>query len=69
MADLKSYSIVTMAYWGFTITDGALRMLVLLNFHAMGYSPLELAYLFLLYEAMGILTNFIGGWVGGNGSV
>lgn len=64
MADLKSYSIVTMAYWGFTITDGALRMLVLLNFHAMGYSPLELAYLFLLYEAMGILTNFIGGWVG-----
>lgn len=64
MAELRSYAIVTMAYWGFTITDGALRMLVLLNFHAMGYSPLELAYLFLLYEAMGVMTNFVGGWVG-----
>lgn len=64
MAGVRSYAIVTMAYWGFTITDGALRMLVLLNFHAMGYSPLELAYLFLLYEAMGIVTNFVGGWIG-----
>ncbi|MCC3862496.1 organoarsenical effux MFS transporter ArsJ [Pseudemcibacter aquimaris] len=64
MADGKSYAIVTMAYWGFTITDGALRMLVLLNFHAMGYQPLELAFLFLLYEAMGIMTNFVGGWIG-----
>lgn len=64
MADIRSYAIVTMAYWGFTITDGALRMLVLLNFHAMGYQPLELAFLFLLYEAMGIMTNFVGGWIG-----
>lgn len=64
MADVRSYAIVTMAYWGFTITDGALRMLVLLNFHAMGYEPLELAFLFLLYEAMGIMTNFVGGWIG-----
>jgi len=64
MADLKNYSIVTASYWGFTITDGALRMLVLLHFHALGYAPLDLAFLFLLYEAMGILTNFFGGWIG-----
>ncbi|MBT6031054.1 MAG: organoarsenical effux MFS transporter ArsJ [Kordiimonadaceae bacterium] len=64
MTDIKSYSIVTSAYWGFTITDGALRMLVLLNFYAMGYGALDLAFLFLLYEAMGILTNFYGGWIG-----
>ncbi|MDG1708053.1 MAG: organoarsenical effux MFS transporter ArsJ [Emcibacteraceae bacterium] len=64
MADIRSYSIVTCAYWGFTITDGALRMLVLLHFHGLGYQPLELAFLFLLYEAMGILTNFFGGWIG-----
>ncbi|MFD2206684.1 organoarsenical effux MFS transporter ArsJ [Kiloniella antarctica] len=63
MSDLRSYSAVTAAYWGFTLTDGALRMLVLLHFHRLGFSPLDLAYLFLLYEAMGIVTNFIGGWI------
>ncbi len=64
MTDLRSYSVVTAAYWGFTITDGALRMLVLLHFHTLGYKPLDLAFLFLLYEAMGVLTNFFGGWIG-----
>ncbi|MEH6632476.1 MAG: organoarsenical effux MFS transporter ArsJ [Halopseudomonas aestusnigri] len=63
MVDLRSYMAVTAAYWGFTLTDGALRMLVLLHFHQLGFSPLDLAYLFLLYEAMGIATNFVGGWV------
>ncbi|WP_419903944.1 organoarsenical effux MFS transporter ArsJ [Kiloniella sp.] len=63
MSDLRSYSAVTAAYWGFTLTDGALRMLVLLHFHRLGFTPLDLAYLFLLYEAMGILTNFVGGWI------
>ncbi len=64
MNDVKSYAAVTGAYWGFTLTDGALRMLVLLHFHTLGFSPLDLAFLFLLYEAMGVLTNFIGGWIG-----
>ncbi|MBE7637749.1 organoarsenical effux MFS transporter ArsJ [Sneathiella sp. P13V-1] len=64
MADVKNYAAVTAAYWAFTLTDGALRMLVLLHFHHIGYSPLDLAFLFLLYEAMGILTNFFGGWIG-----
>ncbi len=62
--DTKNYAVVTAAYWGFTLTDGALRMLVLLHFHGLGYSPLDLAFLFLLYEVMGIVTNFVGGWVG-----
>ena len=56
--------VVTASYWGFTLTDGALRMLVLLYFHTLGYSPLQLASLFLLYELMGIITNLVGGWVG-----
>jgi MFS family permease len=55
---------VTLAYWGFTITDGALRMLVLLYFYEIGYSPLEVAMLFLFYEIFGIITNFLGGWIG-----
>ena len=59
-----SYSIVTLSYWGFTLTDGALRMLVLLHFHQLGYSPLSLAFLFLLYEFFGVITNLLGGWIG-----
>ena len=64
MTELRNYAIVTVAYWGFTLTDGALRMLVLLHFHGLGFTPLDLAILFLLYEAMGILTNLLGGWLG-----
>ena len=64
MNDIKSYTAVTGAYWGFTLTDGALRMLVLLHFHSLGFSPVDLAFLFLLYEATGVLTNFFGGWIG-----
>lgn len=62
--DIKSYALVTAAYWGFTLTDGALRMLVLLYFNRLGYSPLEVALLFVLYEFFGIVTNLIGGWIG-----
>ncbi len=63
-ANLKNYILVTLAYWGFTITDGALRMLVLLYFYEIGYSPLQVAFLFLFYEIFGIVTNFLGGWIG-----
>ena len=62
--NIRSYSIVTASYWGFTLTDGALRMLVLLHFHELGYSPVSLAFLFLLYEFCGVLTNLLGGWIG-----
>lgn len=61
---LRNYAIVTAAYWGFTLTDGALRMLVLLHFHVLGYTPLEIATLFLFYEVFGVVTNFLGGWIG-----
>lgn len=60
---MRSYAIVTAAYWGFTLSDGALRMLVLLHFFRLGYSPFTLAFLFLLYEAAGIAANLIGGWL------
>lgn len=59
----RHYAIVTAAYWGFTLSDGALRMLVLFHFYRLGYSPFTLAFLFLLYEAAGIVTNLIGGWL------
>ncbi len=63
-ANLRNYILVTAAYWGFTITDGALRMLVLLYFHTIGYTPLQIALLFLFYEIFGVITNFFGGWIG-----
>ncbi|MGF1519025.1 MAG: organoarsenical effux MFS transporter ArsJ [Nodosilinea sp.] len=61
---LRNYAIITAAYWGFTITDGALRMMVLLHFHVLGYTPFEIAMLFLFYEVFGVVTNFLGGWIG-----
>lgn len=61
----RHYAIVTAAYWAFTLTDGALRMLVLLHFHQLGYAPVTLAFLFLLYEFFGIVTNMLGGWLAG----
>lgn len=60
----KQYLIITFNYWMFTLTDSALRMLVLLYFHKLGYSPFELASLFILYEIFGMLTNLFGGWLG-----
>ena len=62
--NLRNYVLVTAGYWAFTLTDGALRMLVLLYFNELGYSPVSIAFLFLGYELMGVLTNLIGGWVG-----
>jgi predicted MFS family arabinose efflux permease len=63
-SDLRNYLVVTAGYWAFTITDGAIRMLVVLYFHLLGYSPLEVAMLFLFYEFFGIVTNLTGGWLG-----
>ncbi|MEO1001051.1 MAG: organoarsenical effux MFS transporter ArsJ [Pseudomonadota bacterium] len=60
---LGAYIAVTAAYWAFMLTDGALRMLVLLHFHTLGFSPIQLAYLFLLYEFMGVVTNLSAGWI------
>lgn len=61
---VKQYMLVTFNYWNFTITDGALRMLVVLYFHQLGYSALEVASLFLFYEFFGVVTNLVGGWLG-----
>lgn len=61
---VRQYMLVTFNYWNFTITDGALRMLVVLYFHSLGYSTLEIASLFLFYEFFGVVTNLIGGWLG-----
>ncbi len=63
MSSLRHYILVTGAYWAFTLTDGALRMLVLLHFHELGYTPVQLAFLFLFYELFGVVTNLVGGWL------
>jgi len=60
---IKSYGIVTGTYWSFMLTDGALRMLILLYFNNLGYSPITLASLFLFYEFFGVITNLLGGWL------
>ncbi|MEX2333026.1 MAG: organoarsenical effux MFS transporter ArsJ [Pseudohongiella sp.] len=62
--DIKQYLVVTGNYWAFTLTDGALRMLVVLHFNSLGYSPLQIAMLFLFYEIFGVITNLCGGWLG-----
>jgi len=62
--EVRQYLLITGNYWAFTLTDGALRMLVVLHFHQQGYSPLEVALLFLFYEAFGVVTNLVGGWLG-----
>ena len=59
----SAYIVVTAAYWAFMLTDGALRMLVLLHFHMLGFSPVQLAYLFVFYEIAGVITNFSAGWI------
>ncbi|MFM7674000.1 MAG: organoarsenical effux MFS transporter ArsJ [Synechococcus sp.] len=64
LSGLQQYAIVSANYWVFTLTDGALRMLVVFHFHQLGYSTLEIAFLFLFYEFFGILTNLTGGWLG-----
>ncbi len=62
--DIKQYLVVTGNYWAFTLTDGALRMLVVLHFHVLGYTPLSIAMLFLFYEIFGVVTNLVGGFLG-----
>ncbi|MEZ9197397.1 organoarsenical effux MFS transporter ArsJ [Shewanella sp. 10N.286.54.B9] len=61
---IRQYLIVTANYWAFTLTDGALRMLVVLHFYDLGYTPLAIAMLFLFYEIFGVITNLVGGWLG-----
>ncbi|WP_036552636.1 organoarsenical effux MFS transporter ArsJ [Neptunomonas japonica] len=63
-SEIRQYLLITANYWAFTLTDGALRMLVVLHFHALGYSPLDIAFLFLFYEVFGVVTNLVGGWLG-----
>ncbi len=61
---IKQYLVISANYWAFTLTDGALRMLVLLYFYQLGYSPFALATLFVFYEVFGVITNLVGGWLG-----
>jgi len=69
-SEIRQYLLITANYWVFTLTDGALRMLVVLFFHDLGYSPIQIAMLFVFYELFGVITNLVGGWLGdGAGTV
>ncbi len=61
--DLRNYILVTGAYWADTLVDGATRTLVLFYFDQLGYTPLQVASLFVLYEIAGVATNLVGGWL------
>nr|MCS5559002.1 MFS transporter [Oceanospirillaceae bacterium] len=61
---LRQYALITGNYWAFTLTDGALRMLVILHFHSLGYDALQIALMFLFYELFGVITNLLGGYLG-----
>lgn len=61
---IQQYLVITGNYWAFTLTDGALRMLVVLHFNQLGYTPLAIALLFLFYEIFGVVTNLVGGYLG-----
>ncbi|MGL5667952.1 MAG: organoarsenical effux MFS transporter ArsJ, partial [Shewanella sp.] len=63
-AAVRQYLLITFNYWSFTLTDGALRMLVVLHFHDLGYTPFAIAMLFLFYEILGVVTNLVGGYLG-----
>lgn len=63
MSAWRAYAAVTAAYWAFMLTDGALRLLVLLHFNGLGFTPIRLAWLFVLYEAAGVATNLVAGWL------
>ena len=61
---VRQYALVTGNYWAFTLTDGALRMLVVLHFHSLGYDALQIALMFIFYELFGVVTNLLGGYLG-----
>ena len=61
---VRQYLVITASYWAFTLTDGALRMLIVLYFYQLGYQPFDIAMLFVFYEAFGVVTNLFGGWLG-----
>ena len=63
-SSIKQYLMISANYWAFTLTDGALRMLVVLYFHQLGFDALQIAFLFLFYEVFGVVTNLLGGWLG-----
>ncbi len=60
---LRADAAVTVAYWAFTLSDRALRLLVLLQFNGLGFKPILLAWLLLLYELAGAITYLYAGWI------
>lgn len=64
LSPVQQYALITGNYWAFTLTDGAIRMLVVLYFYSLGYGALAVAMLFIFYEFFGVVTNLVGGWLG-----
>ena len=61
---LWPFIIISITYLLFTVTDGAVRMLVLLHAYNKGFSAMEVAVMFALYELCGAGTNLAAGVMG-----
>lgn len=56
---LRPFVIISSSYLLFTITDGAIRMIVLLHAYNKAFSALQVAFMFTLYELAGVFTNLV----------
>lgn len=61
---LRPFVIISITYLLFTVTDGAIRMIVLLHAYNKSFSALEVAIMFTLYELAGVFTNLAAGMMG-----
>lgn len=61
---LRPFVIISSSYLLFTITDGAIRMIVLLHAYNKSFSALEVSIMFSLYELAGVFTNLAAGLMG-----
>jgi len=61
---LRPFVIISITYLLFTVTDGAIRMIVLLHAYSKSFSALQVAVMFTLYELAGVFTNLAAGMMG-----
>ncbi|CAM9245362.1 unnamed protein product [Scytosiphon promiscuus] len=64
VAAMRNLYTAAMSYNGYTVTDGALRLIVLLHAADLGFNAIEIAFMFSAYEVAGVFTNLFGGVAG-----
>jgi hypothetical protein len=61
---LLPFVIISLSYLLYTFTDGSVRMIVLLAAYNKGFTAMEVAVMFTLYETAGVVTNLLAGLAG-----